>query len=447
MNTMSHQRAPLGSASQDGTQGVYWLQNVPAQPATANEPLTQVDVAIVGSGYTGLNAALVTARAGRSTMVIDAADPGWGCSTRNGGQISTSIKPSVEKLTARYGAEKGRGIRQVGIDALGWLDSFIQSEQMACDFTRSGRYHAAHTPKHYEELVRAAEKENKTEFSEAFAVAKHEQRHELGSDAYFGGVVYPIHASLDPAKYHHALLNKALSAGVHVVGNCLVESAEKGSQGFVLRTSKGIVRARDVLIATGGYSGPLSTWLQRRIIPIGSYIIATEALPAPLMDELFPTNRIASDTCKVVYYFRPSPDRTRVLFGGRVSATETDPSVSGPKLRAEMCRIFPQLEAYGISNSWTGTVGYTFDELPHTGVHNGLHYAAGYCGSGVSMASYLGMRTGQKILGLEEGKTALDDLRFPTRPLYRGNPWFLPATVAWYRWYDRFQHRQASRNS
>ncbi len=430
---------------QDNAGGVYWLQDLPSPSARPEVPLQKVDVAIVGSGYTGLNAALVTARAGRSTLVLDANDVGWGCSTRNGGQISTSIKPDFEKLSARYGPERAGGIRQEGINALNWIDDFFRTERINCGFVRCGRYHAAHTPKHYEGLVRLAEKQNKTEGADAYAVPRDEQHRELGSDAYFGGVVYPHHASLDPARYHRGLLEKAIEAGVHVTGNCRVDTVEKNPNGFLLQTSKGVVQTRDVVIATGGYSGPLCKWLQRRIIPIGSYIIATDPLPASLLDELLPTNRIVNDTCKVVYYYRTSPDRTRILFGGRVSAKETDPSVSGPKLHADMCRIFPQLASYGFSNSWTGTVGYTFDELPHIGVHDGMHYAMGYCGTGVSLASYLGMRVGQKILGKAAGKTALDGLPFPTRPLYRGNPWFLPAAVTWYRWIDKIQYRQASR--
>ncbi len=152
---------------------------------------------------------------------------------------------------------------------------------------------------------------------------------------------------------------------------------------------------------------------------------------------------MASDTCKVVYYFRSSPDRTRVLFGGRVSAAETDTAQSAPKLYEDMCRIFPELRDYGVSHSWVGTVAYTFDELPHIGSRDGIHYAMGYCGSGVSMASYLGMRVGQKVLSRKEGQTAFDDLPFPTRPLYTGKPWFLPPLVAWYRWRDRMQHERA----
>ncbi len=422
----------------------YWLDGLPPAPSLPDVPLASADVVIVGSGYTGLNAAIQTARAGRSTLVLDAQDPGWGCSTRNGGQISTSIKPSLEKLTKRYGPDRARAIRKEGENALEWIGDFIGSGNIDCHFRRCGRYHAAHTPAHFEEIARNAEDLRKHEGIETHVVPRQDQRSELGSDVYFGGVVFERHAALDPARFHRGLLDIAVRAGAHVTGHCAVSDIAKDTGGFVLTTSKGTIKARDVIIATNGYTTSLMPWLQRRIIPIGSYIIATEPLPGDLMDRLFPTDRIASDTCKVIYYYRPSPDRTRILFGGRVSATETNNAVSGPKLYADMCRIFPELAAYRVTHSWSGKVAYTFDELAHTGVHDGVHYVMGYCGSGVSMASYLGMRLGQKVLGLPEGRTAIDNLPNPTRPFYRGNPWFLPATVAWYRRKDRAEYQKAA---
>ncbi|WP_417727800.1 NAD(P)/FAD-dependent oxidoreductase [Roseovarius sp.] len=422
----------------------YWHDQVGPMPVLPVDPPRETDVLIVGSGYTGLSAAIATARGGRKTLVIDAEAAGFGCSTRNGGQISTSVKPSLEKLTAKFGAQKARAVRGEGEQALAWIGDFIETEGIACDFKRAGRFHAAHTPAHYEALVRDADRMRKDEGIESFAVPRAEQHRELGTDSYYGGVAYTKHCSLDPAKYHLGLLMAALKAGAEVVAHCPVGRIEHTGTGFRVQTAKGEVRARDVIVATNGYTGALTPWLQRRVIPIGSYIIATEELPETLMNELFPTDRIASDTCKVLYYYRASPDRRRVLFGGRVSAAETDTSVSAPLLFESMVRIFPQLRDYAISHSWHGTVAYSFDEMAHTGIHDGVHYAMGYCGSGVSMAGYLGMRMGQKVLGLAEGQTAFDDLPHPTRPLYTGKPWFLPATVAWYRWVDRLQTRRAA---
>lgn len=435
---------PNNNIIADCSDSSYWLDDLQAPPTMPATPLQEVDVAVVGSGYTGLHAGIETARGGRTTMVLDAQDPGWGCSTRNGGQISTSVKPSLVKLTARFGEERARAIRQEGETALQWIEDFVTSEGLQCDFRRKGRYHAAHTPTHYEELARDADILRHQENIEAYAVSRAEQRQELGSDVYHGGVVFPHHASLNPAKYHRGLLSLALSAGVHVVGHCAVTQIQRHGAGFTLATEKGPVYARNVVVATNGYTSSLMPWLQRRVIPIGSYMIATEPLSRTLMRELFPTDRIASDTCKVVYYYRSSPDGRRVLFGGRVSAKETDTSVSGPKLASQMCRIFPQLSQCKITHSWMGQVAYTFDEMAHTGVHDGVHYAMGYCGSGVSMAGYLGKRLGQKVLGLAEGETAFDGLPNPTRPFYSGNPWFLPATVAWYRRLDRKQCEKAA---
>ncbi|MEO0682948.1 MAG: FAD-binding oxidoreductase, partial [Pseudomonadota bacterium] len=271
------------------------------------------------------------------------------------------------------------------------------------------------------------------------------QRAELGTDAYHGGVVHPRHASLHPARYHRGLLDAALGAGAQVVGHCAALSIDRDGAAFDVRTERGRVRARDVIVATNGYTDRLSPWLQRRVVPIGSYIIATEPLPPALVAQLFPRNRIASDTRKVVYYYRVSPDRRRVIFGGRVSAGETDPSVSGPRLYADMCAIFPELRDWRVTHSWMGTVAYSFDELAHAGLQDGVRHALCYCGSGVSMASYLGMRLGRQVLGLADGATAFDGLPFPTRPLYRGRPWFLPAVVAWYRWRDRARPAQGRR--
>lgn len=421
----------------------YWWDDLVPLALESRELPRTIDVAVVGSGYTGLNAALQTARGGRSTLVLDAEAAGWGCSTRNGGQISTSVKPSFEDLARRHGKERARAIRREGSAALDWIDAFVASEAIDCDFRRSGRFHAAHTARHYETLVRKIKRREQDEGTEAYAVPRAEQLRELGTDVYHGGVVYPKHASLHPAKYHQGLLARVLRAGAEVMEHTPVLNIERNSSSFHLVTPKGRVAARDVIIATNGYIDALTPWLRRRVIPIGSYVIATEALEKALVDQLFPTDRIVSDTCRVVYYYRASPDRTRILFGGRVSARETDPKISGPLLQSELALRFPELRDTKLTHSWVGTVAYSFDQIAHTGTHDGIHYAMGYCGSGVSMASYLGMRMGLRVLGRPEGRTGFDELPFPTRPLYNGSPWFLPALVAWYRWRDRLEQRYA----
>lgn len=416
----------------------YWWDGTPRPRLDSEAALPgRVDVAVVGSGYTGLGAALQTARGGRTTLVLDAEAAGWGCSSRNGGQISTSTKPEFAALARRHGAETARAILEDGHQALRWIEAFIAEENIACDFEVVGRFHAAHNAAAFRRLAESARHHVPGLETDAEIVPRAEQHREIGTDAYHGGVILPRHASLDPARFHQGLLARVQQAGATIATHCPVTAIERQGSAFVVTTARGRVTARDVVVATNGYTGNLVPWLQRRVIPIGSYIIATEARDAEEMARIIPNNRIVSDSRKVVYYYRLSPDRRRMLFGGRVSHSETDPRRSGPLLHAEMSRLFPALSRVAISHSWMGFVAYTFDTLAHTGLHDGMHYAMGYCGSGVSMASYLGMRTGQKILGLKEGRTGVDGTTFQTRPMYHGNPWFLAPSIAYYRWRDR----------
>ena len=414
----------------------YWWDRVPRPNVAPTELSNRADVVVIGSGYTGLNAALETARGGRHTIVLDAEDAGWGCSTRNGGQISTSIKPGFDALARRYGPARATALLGEGRNSLAWLGQFVTSEAIDCDFRIAGRFHAAHNPGQYEMLARRAANQPRGLEVPVEMVSRAEQRRELGTDAYFGGAVYTQHAAVDPARLHQGLLTRVLAAGAIVVTHCPATAITPEGKGFRVATPRGTILARDVVVATNGYTGPATNWLRRRVIPIGSYIIATEELPATLMAQLMPRDRIVSDTRKLVYYYRASPDRRRILFGGRVSHDETDPRVSGPILHADMVKIFPELARVRISHSWCGFIAYTFDELMHVGRHDGIFYAMGYCGSGVGMASYLGMRLGQQVLGRPEGGTAFDGLGFPTRPFYTGNPWFLAPSIRYYRWRD-----------
>ena len=441
---MSKQVEKARQKRNTGAGNVYWHDGIAALTSTVSVPMNKVDVAVIGAGYTGLQAAIATARAGRSTQIIDMRELGWGCSTRNGGQISPSIKPALSTLARRHGVDRAKAIRDEGYRSLEWIGAFIEAEGIQCDYQRCGRLHAAHTPAHFDALVRDTEKLGRDEGVPFDVVPRNDQHAELGTDAYFGGVVLKQHASVDPAKYYSGLLDLAKKAGVSITDDCPALDIRRDGSAFVVTTPKGDIRAENIVIATNGYTTSLVPWLQRRVIPIGTYMIATDPLPRALMDKLLPTDRVVSDTCKVVYYYRPSPDRSRILFGGRVSAAETDPAISGPKLHHDMCRIFPELADYGYTHSWTGTVAFTFNTHAHLGQHTGIHYAMGYCGSGIGMASYLGMRLGQQLVGDPDGATAFDNLPFPTRPLYFGKPWFLPSVVQWYRLRDHWQIRRAA---
>ena len=397
-----------------------------------------VDVLIIGSGYTGLNAAIQTARAGRSTLVIDAEDAGWGCSTRNGGQVSMGVKPSYAELIKKYDKQKAISILQEGHNSLEWIKSFVADEEIDCDFQHAGHFDGAHNSRAFKEICASVKESSPGPKPEAHIITKAELRTEIGTDSYFGGVVYPEDASLHPAKYHSGLVKKAIAAGVSIIPNCKALDIERSAtDSSLVSTEKGKISVAKVILATNGYTGNLLPWLQRRVIPIGSCIISTEELPKEQIDRLMPTQRNICDTRKVVYYYRTSPDRKRIVFGGRVAAGEIAPEHGAPLLKRDLVGLFPELSVVEISHSWSGFVAFTFDELPHIGEYKGVHFATGYCGSGVAMSSYLGLKLGQQVLGLKEGNTAFDGLKFQTRPLYTGKPWFLPPMVQYYKWWDR----------
>lgn len=414
----------------------YWWGDIQSPKLAGQELPDSVDVLVIGSGYTGLHAALQTSRAGRSTLVIDAKDAGWGCSTRNGGQVSTSVSLDFATLAKRHGEEMAYAIIKEGQSSLRWIKQFIRDESINCQFEVNGHFHAAHNSRAYEKLCRAITQQPAGQEEPAFVVSPDEQSRETGTRAYHGGVVYTDHAALHPGLYHAGLMSRVLASGVDLIPHCAAIELNKTSAGYRVKTQLGEILARDVVVASNGYSGSLLPWLKRRVIPIGSSIISTEEMPAQLMDKLMPSRRTISDSRKVVYYYRTTADRKRILFGGRVAAGEISPEKSAYRLKRDLDKLFPELKDTGISHSWSGLVAYSFDTLAHIGCQEGVFYAASYCGSGVGMSSYLGMRLGQKVLGLPEGKTAFDNVLYQTRPFYTGKPWFLAPSVAYYRMRD-----------
>lgn len=404
-------------------------------PLPAQPPPAQVDVLVIGAGYTGLSAARETAAAGRRTLVLDAGGIGAGCSSRNGGQVAYSIKPSFDSLKAKFGAAVAFGICREGMDAVADLRA-LATQHIDCDWRPDGCFFGAHTAKHFTKMVRDAQNQPRGLEQNISIVPRAEQSAEIDSDFYHGGCVYHDDASVDPTRLLLSLLRLARDAGALVMEHCPAIAIKSGRDGYEVLTAQGTVRARQVLLATNGYSGPLSPWHRRRVIPIGSYQIATEPLGADRVRALIPHGRNIVDSRRVVVYFRPSPDGERIIFGGRAALAEKDPIACVPRLRQMMDRIFPQLKSVGVTHAWVGWVAYTFDTLPHLGRHDGIYYCMGYCGQGVPLAPYFGKRIGQQMLGLKEGGTALDGLPFPSRPYYHGKPWFLAPSVFAYRVID-----------
>jgi glycine/D-amino acid oxidase-like deaminating enzyme len=267
-------------------------------------------------------------------------------------------------------------------------------------------------------------------------VARADQRQEIATDCYHGGCVYHDDASVDPMKLLLALLRRAQAGGAAVRDRCAVNAIRRSHGAFEVLTDAGTVKARKILLATNGYSGPVSPWHQRRVIPIGSYQIATEELGTERVRSLIPHGRNVVDSRRIVVYFRPSADGERIVFGGRAALAEKDPIACVSRLRVMLTRILPQLQPVRITHAWVGWVAYTFDTMPHLGERDGLFHCMGYCGQGVPLAAYFGSKIGQQMAGLAQGRTALDNLPFPSRPYYFGKPWFLAPSVWAYRTMD-----------
>ncbi len=418
----------------------YWWEHAPRETTKPVSPPEKVDIAIVGAGFSGLSAALVLARAGLKVVVFEAGQLGEGASSRNGGMVGPSFhKLGIAGLTAKYGKEKTNEILRESVGFTDFLEDFLRVEKINADFTRKGRFLGALKPAHFDRMEKQFEALRETCGVSGKVIPHADQASETGSSKFFGGVVYDKDGGLHPAKFHNGLISNVRAAGVTILAHLLVDDITRNTTGFQLTTALGKTNATRVAVCTNGYTGPQFPELRRRILPLRSAIIATEELPSELILKLMPKARMYGDSRRIVAYYRPSPDGKRILFGGRATGIVDNPIKNARQLRQSMTDIFPELKFNATSHVWSGLVAYTFDHAPHLGLHDGLYFAMGYCGSGVARSTYFGQKLGYKMLDQEEkGHTAFDDIPFQTKALYSGNPWFMPMVLNWHRMADRF---------
>lgn len=424
----------------------YWWEAAPVMPLPPQPLARTVDVAIVSAGYAGLSAGLALAREGRSVAAFDAMNPGEGASSRNGGITSGSIRLDYATITRRFGEEKAMAIEAEGKVAREFLYDFIKSEKLDCDFQPVGLFKGAIGYEQYEKMARGAEALARKLGIESYAVPYAKQRDYVGTDFYRGGMVRMDIGGLHPAKFHAELLRVALASGLAVHSNTPVTSIERDGSGFRVATSAGTVQARQVLVCTNGYTDGANPFLRRRLVPVRSRIIATEELAPEVMARLMPKRMMMGEGRELGFYYRPSPDGRRILLGGRDSSRVGDPAAPTHRLRNGLGEIFPELENVRLSHSWFGNVAMHRDMLPRIFEKDGVVYATGFCGSGVVWAPWVGTRAAHKLMGHSDRARTAFDFRPPAAiPLYRGNPWFLPAVIKGYALQDRIAWWRASR--
>jgi glycine/D-amino acid oxidase-like deaminating enzyme len=418
----------------------YWHATMPELPGYRGRPVPErADVVVIGGGYTGINAARVLARAGAKVTLLEAETLGFGGSTRNGGIVHPGYKWGPQELIDRYGEDTGRALFHETLDAYDVVKRLIADEAIDCEFRECGYLDLAWAPSHAEDLRHSVETLARFGVDAKF-VERHDLASEIGSTFYHGGLVFPPSGLLHPGKYFAGLAAAASRAGADLHEGVRARSIRPEGDGrLVVTTNRGAILAKDVVVATNGYTDGVAPSLRRRIIPIGSYIIATEPLPEELARALSPRGRAFFDTKNFLYYWHVSEDR-RMIFGGRASFLPTNVDHTAAILHKGLLEVHPQLAGYRVEYAWGGNVGFTFDRMPHVGRQDGITYAMGCCGTGVAMMTALGTAVGEWLGG--GSAPALSRLPFPLVPApYEGHPWFLPFVGEWFRLQDRLARR------
>lgn len=412
-----------------------WTDAAPP-PRRAAAPLPpSTDVAVIGGGYTGLAAARALAQRGVDVTLLERHNLGWGASSRNGGFVLPGFKPEMEELARMLGTGRARKMFELSLEAMRYLERLIAEEEIACDFTRCGAVTLAAKPGHLKALEHSRRVLRDQVGYQTELIGRDDMARVIGSARYHGALLDPGACSLQPAKYVQGLARAAERAGARLLEDTEVIRVQKTGNDFEVGTSRGVVRAGAVFAATNGYTPRALAALRRRVVPIGSYLIATQPLGEQLVQRLVPGARVLSDTKHLLYYFRLSPDG-RMVFGGRASFTPASPKRSAAILAAGMREVFPELGGATIEYGWSGKVAYPMDHLPHAGQLDGVHYSMGYCGHGVALATYLGTCMGEVLAG--HGTVPdLGGKRFKAIPLFNGFPWFLPFVGGYYRARDR----------
>jgi glycine/D-amino acid oxidase-like deaminating enzyme len=384
-----------------------------ASPAPAYTPLAGdgvADVVVVGAGYTGLSAALHLSRRGRKVVVVEAAEPGWGASGRNGGQIIAGLKHDPDKLEAALGRERGAAVTAEFGASADLLFSLIDRYAIQCHDRRTGWIQGAHGGKAFRDLVVPRFRQWQARGVAARLLDRKQAAAMIGSssEAYFGGWLDPRGGLLQPLSYARGLAAAAMSEGATIHARAPVRALRRTGDRWEVDLDGACIRARDVVLATNAYTGDIWPGLRRTVIPVTSFQVATHPLPDSVRERILPQGCGVADTRRLLLYFRLDHEG-RLVMGGR-SPVDDDPTFDDAAgLKTVMARIFPQVADAPLQFVWSGKVAITKDTMPHMHIlAPGLYTALGCNGRGVAACTVAGKLISELVTG-----TAPGDLPFP----------------------------------
>jgi len=392
---------PLLSADQQLTKHSYYVASAPRGAGhAALESALDCDVAVVGGGLAGLSAAIELAQRGYSVAVLEAQQVGWGASGRNGGQVIAGLACDQSVIEQQLGDTASRAVWDMTMEALRLIGERRERFDIDCDW-RSGYLSLAINARKARELQAWQAHMQRAYGYETEWIAPSDMRRWIASERFHSGVHDPLGGHLHPLKYSLGLARAAAELGVKIFEGSAVLSMEAGST-VQLRTARGSVRASHVLLAGNVYLHGVAPLLEKRIMPVGTYIVASEPLAPELARSLIPSGAAVCDTNFVLDYFRPTADH-RMLYGGRVSYSTATPMNLAASMQRRMATTFPQLHGTKIEYSWGGFVDISMNRAPDfgrlPGAHANVYYLQGFSGHGLALTGLAGRLVAEAIAG------------------------------------------------